>query len=216
MLGDPDIPDILKTVAGSSQTWGPPDVGLAPTGVWRVPPHPPLQLEDPSLKPKPFPPRLLLPSSPPSPLALFAMFRDGAAQSGVGGGGVPGCRGGGGWRRGPSSSTWGQTHIWGYSTNGGLSPKFSEKIGRKNPFQENRAFSGLIGAFFQALFGADGESDSSAPHSRGEAAAIPPKGPFGAQLAPFGLSPPFAKPPYGFPQLWHLGNESAPWNRGGI
>ena len=48
--------------------WEPPDVGLAPTGVWRVPPpHPPLQLEDPSLKPKPFPPRPLPPSSPHPP-----------------------------------------------------------------------------------------------------------------------------------------------------
>ena len=31
-------------------------------------------------------------------------------------------------------------------TNGGLSPKFSEKIGQ-NSFRENRAFSGPIGAF---------------------------------------------------------------------
>ena len=38
------------------------------------PPHPPLQLEDPSLKPKPFPPRPLPPSSPP--LALFAVLRE--------------------------------------------------------------------------------------------------------------------------------------------
>ena len=38
-------------------------MGLAATGVWRVPPHPPLQLEDPSLKPKALP-------SPPSP-SLF-------------------------------------------------------------------------------------------------------------------------------------------------
>ena len=65
-------------------------------------------------------------------------------------------------------------------TNGGLSPKFSEKIGQKS-FRENRAFSGLIGAFsgpigaFSGLIG----TDSSAPHSRGEAAEIPPKGLFG-------------------------------------
>ena len=58
-------------------------------------------------------------------------------------------------------------------TNGGLSPKFSEKIGQKS-FRENRAFSGLIGAFsgpigaFSGLIG----TDSSAPHSRGEAAKV--------------------------------------------
>ena len=75
-------------------------------------------------------------------------------------------------------------------TNGGLSPKFLEKIGQKS-FRENRAFSGLIGAFsgpigaFSGLIG----TDYSAPHSRGEAAKVPPKGPFWAQLAPFGLSP---------------------------
>ena len=52
----------------SCRNWEPPDVGLAPTGVWRVPPpHPPLQLEAPSLKPKPFPPRPLPPSSPHPP-----------------------------------------------------------------------------------------------------------------------------------------------------
>ena len=68
--------------------WEPPDVGPAPTGVWRVPPHAPLQLEDPSLKPKPFPPRPL-PPSPSHPLGSFCNapgVRDGAAQTGVGGG----------------------------------------------------------------------------------------------------------------------------------
>ena len=66
----------------------------------------------------PFPQAKALPSPPspslfpPPPLALFAMLWDGAAQSGVGGG-VLGCRGE--WRGGPSSGTWGQTHIWGYS-----------------------------------------------------------------------------------------------------
>ena len=93
--------------------WEPPDVGLAPTGVWRVPPHPSLQLEDPSLKPKPFPPRLLPPSSPPpTPLALFAMLR----ESGTGRPSLvwgEGSRGGGG--EGPSSGTCCRTHIWGYS-----------------------------------------------------------------------------------------------------
>ena len=66
------------------------------------PPHPPLQLEGPSLKPKPFPPRPLPPSSPPPLLALFAVVRDGAAQPGVGGRGlrVQGGQGG----EGPSST----------------------------------------------------------------------------------------------------------------
>ena len=85
-------------------------------------------------------------------------------------------------------------------TNGGLSPKCSEKIGQKS-FRENRAFSGPIGAFsgpigaFSGLIG----TDSSAPHSRGEPAEIPPKGPFFAQLAPFGLRPPLLSPPLDFP-----------------
>ena len=62
-------------------------------------------------------------------------------------------------------------------------------------------FSGLIGAFsgpigaFSGLIG----TDSSAPHSRGEAAEIPPKGPFWAQLAPFGLSPRLLSPRSDFP-----------------
>ena len=63
--------------------WEPPDVGLAPTGVWRVPPHPPLQLEDPSLKPKPFPPRPL-PSFFPPPPWLFLQCSGSPAR------GVPG------------------------------------------------------------------------------------------------------------------------------
>ena len=60
-------------------------MGLAPTGVCRVPPHPPLSLEDP-----------LLPSSPSTPLGLFARLREGAAQA-VGGEGSQGARG---WRGG--------------------------------------------------------------------------------------------------------------------
>ena len=84
-------------------------------------------------------------------------------------------------------------------TNGGLSPKFSEKIGQKS-FQENRAFSGLVGAFsgptgaFLGLIG----TDSSAPHRCGEAAELPLKGPFWAQLAPFGLSPRLLSPRFDF------------------
>ena len=73
--------------------------------------------------------------------------------------------------------------FWG-NPNGGLSPKFSETIGRTS-FRENRALSGLIGAFSgatRAFLGGIG-TDSSAAHSRREAAEIPPKGPFWAQLA---------------------------------
>ena len=93
-------------------TLGAPRCGSAPN--WCLegpPPNPPLQLEDPpSRKALPFPPS---PSLFPHPPWLFCNapgVRDGAAQSGVGGGVLGG--GGGG---GPSSGTWGQTHIWGVS-----------------------------------------------------------------------------------------------------
>ena len=89
------------------------------------------------------------------------------------------------------------------STNGGLSPKFSEKVGQKS-FRENRAFSGLIETFsgpIGAFLGLIG-TDSSAHHSRGEAAEISPKGPFWAQLAPCGLSPRLLSPRLDFPNLW--------------
>ena len=87
-------------------------------------------------------------------------------------------------------------------TNGGLSPKFSEKIGQKS-FRKNRAFSGLIGAFpgpIGAFSGPIG-TDSSAPHSHGGGSEIAPKGPFLAQLAPFGPSPRLLSPPFRFPRL---------------
>ena len=73
-------------------------------------------------------------------------------------------------------------------------------------FGENRAktlprksglfgpFSGPIGAFSGPI-----GTDSSAPHSRGEAEEIGPKGPFWAQLAPFGLSPRLLSPRLDFP-----------------
>ena len=62
-----------------------------------------------------------------------------------------------------------------------LSPKISEKIGPIG------AFLGLIG------------TDSSAPHSRGDAAEIPSKKPFWAQLAPFGQSLRLLSPRLDFP-----------------
>ena len=86
-------------------------------------------------------------------------------------------------------------------TNGGLSPKFSEKIGGKS-FLENRAFSGQIPAISGLVGAFSGPigTNSSAPHSHGGRAEIAPKGPFLARLAPFGLSPPLLSPPFGFPR----------------
>ena len=85
-------------------------------------------------------------------------------------------------------------------TKGGLSPKFSEKIGEKS-FLRNRAFSGQIGTFSGPIGAFSGPigTNSSAPHSHGGRAEIAPKGPFLAQLAPFGPSPPLLSPPLDFP-----------------
>ena len=86
-------------------------------------------------------------------------------------------------------------------TKGGLSPKFSEKIGRKS-FLRNRAFSGHIGTFSGPIGAFSGPigTNSSAPHSHSGRAEIDPKGPFLAQLAPFGPSPPLLSPPLDFPE----------------
>ena len=85
-------------------------------------------------------------------------------------------------------------------TNGGLSPKFSEKIGGKS-FPENRAFSGQIGAISGLVGAFSGPigTNSSAPHSHGGRAEIALKGPLLARLAPFGLSPPLLSPRLDFP-----------------
>ena len=87
-------------------------------------------------------------------------------------------------------------------TNGGLSPKFSEKIGGKS-FLENRAFSGQIGAIsgLVGTFSGPIGTNSSAPHSHGGRAEIGPKGPFLARFAPFGLSPPLLSPRLDFPEI---------------
>ena len=87
-------------------------------------------------------------------------------------------------------------------TKGGLSPKFSEKIGGKS-FLRNRAFSGQIGTFSGPIGAFSGPigTNSSAPHSHGGRAEIAPKGPFLAQLAPFGPSPPLLSPPLDFPDF---------------
>ena len=59
-------------------------MGLAPTGVWRVPPIPHCNWR--TLPSSQFPPCPLLPLSPHPPLALFARFWEGAVQAGWGGG----------------------------------------------------------------------------------------------------------------------------------
>ena len=70
-------------------------------------------------------------------------------------------------------------------------------------FRSEYSPSLLIGAFsgptrvFLGLIG----TNSSAPHSRGKTAEIPPKGPFLARLAPFGAKPPFAQPCLDFPKM---------------
>ena len=83
--------------------------------------------------------------------------------------------------------------------NGGLSPKFSEKIGGKSAL-ENRAFSGLIGAFPGPI----GAFSGLTPHptTTREERTLPRKGPFGP-IGAFRAKPLFAKPPFGFPRLVH-------------
>ena len=89
-------------------------------------------------------------------------------------------------------------------TNGGLSPKFSEKIGGKS-FPENRAFSGQIGTISGLVGAFSGPigTNSSAPRSHEGRAEIAPKGPLLARLAPFGLSPPLLSPRLDFLDSWN-------------
>ena len=75
--------------------FGAPRCGSGPNWCLEGPPHPPLQLEDPSLKPKPFPPRPLPPSSP-HPLGSFCN-----APGRWCGGRGPRVQGGGGGGEGP-------------------------------------------------------------------------------------------------------------------
>ena len=100
----------------------------------------------------------------------------------------------------------GQKHLGkskGGLTKGGLSPKFSEKIGGKSSLR-NRAFSRQIGTFSGPIGAFSGPigTNSSAPHSHGGRAEIAPKRPFLAQLAPFGPSPPLLSPPLDFPETY--------------
>ena len=82
-------------------------------------------------------------------------------------------------------------------TNGGKSPKFSEKIGGKSFLEKLglfRADWGLSRAYRRPI-----RTDSSAPHSHKERAEIAPKALFLAPLAPFGPSPRLQSPRLDFP-----------------
>ena len=82
----------------------------------------------------------------------------------------------------------------------GLEPQTFKKIGQlPKTLPGNRAFSGQIGAFSGpiGLFGADRDRFLCTA----QPAEIAPKGPFLAQLAPFGLSPRLLSPRLDFPDL---------------
>ena len=79
-------------------------------------------------------------------------------------------------------------------TNGGFSSKFSEKIGGKSSL-ENRAFSGLIGAFSGPI-----GTNSSAAHSHGKSGNFPKKALF-CPIGAFRAKPPFANPRLEFPDF---------------
>ena len=91
--------------------WEPPDVGLAPTGVWGSPPIPHCNWRTLPSSQTPSLPALSFPL-PPTPLGSFCKA-PGRGGPSWWGGGVLGRKGVEGGR--PPSGTWGQTHIWGYS-----------------------------------------------------------------------------------------------------
>ena len=86
-------------------------------------------------------------------------------------------------------------------TKGGLSPKFSEKIGG----EILPAKSGLFGAnwdlfrAYRGLFGADRDQFLRTPQPRGKSRNCPERALFGP-IGAFRAKPPFAKPPFGFPR----------------
>ena len=83
-------------------------------------------------------------------------------------------------------------------TIGGLGPNFERKPGG-NPSWENEPFQGNLGALglFEPF---RGRSEPIPPHPLPQPRAeIAPKGPFLAQLVPFGPSPRLLSPPFGFP-----------------
>ena len=77
-------------------TLEPPDVGLAPTGVWRVPPIPHSNWRTLPSSQTPSIPAPLLPSSPPTPLGSFCKAPGGGGPGWWGGRGPRVPRGGGG------------------------------------------------------------------------------------------------------------------------
>ena len=86
-------------------------------------------------------------------------------------------------------------------TKGGLSPRFSEKIGGKS-FLRNRALFRANRDLFRAyrgLFGADRDQFLRTPQPRGKSRNCPERALFGP-IGPFWAKPPFAKPPFGFSQ----------------
>ena len=84
---------VVRIIFKKGKTREPPNVGLAPAPLWRVPPTPSLQLEDPSFKPQPFPSPPSPSLFPPIPLALSATLGKGRARLVWG---SPRARGGGG------------------------------------------------------------------------------------------------------------------------
>ena len=81
-------------------------------------------------------------------------------------------------------------------TNGGLSPKFSEKIGGKS----GPGKSSLFGADWGLFRGRSGPIPLHLTTTGEEQKLSRTPVPFLAQLAPFGAKPPFAKPPFRFPR----------------
>ena len=82
-------------------------------------------------------------------------------------------------------------------TNGGLSPKFPEKIGGKSAL-EHRAFS----AFPGPLFGAGRDQFLCTSQLRGKSRNCSARALFGP-IGAFRAKAPFAKPPFGFPRVTH-------------
>ena len=116
----------LKAWASRGSYREPPNVGLAPTALWRVPPSPCCNWRT-------------LPSIPG--LALFRC--SGREPAGWRGGGVRGRREAE--RESPPSSTWGHTHIWGHSISwfSGTDPESSIGCTRRGSYSAK----GRVSAF---------------------------------------------------------------------
>ena len=103
---------------------------------------------------------------------------------------------------------------WGKSKGGAHKRGLKPQIFRENRAKILPGKSGLFGpdwSLFRAyrrLFGADWDRFLRTSQPRG-AAEIPPKGPFWAQLAPFGLSPRLLSPRLDFPNTFLVWQEWA-------